>query len=153
MENATWPLRVVAQAADTKPRVLRQLFDTHILKLRGDDKHSTGTGCPVGLSRKRAYHAIVQHLNRLGLPPSRAARAALEFTDCGNAGRAAGQLFPIGKTIILIKPDSATVENFFSDTSFSEVSAASACLIAVDCNSIVEKIDAVLNLNIHRKHT
>jgi hypothetical protein len=150
---STWPLRTVARAADVDSRSLRQWFTTDVLKLRGDDRRSAGAGHQVGLSRKRAYEAaIVQQLKIHGVSVSRAAKAAFEFTQNGNDGRAAGQLYPVGRTILVIKPDSTTVENIFSNTSFSEVIAASACVIAVDCNNIVEKIDAVLNLNIHRKH-
>ena len=119
--NTTWPLSVVAQAARLNPRALRQWFDTDVLNFRATDKRSPGTGCPVGLSRNRAYQAaIVAHLNRHGLPPSKAARAALEFSDNGNAGRAVGEVYSVGKTILVIGPDSAIVKNVFSDTSFSE---------------------------------
>jgi hypothetical protein len=102
MESAiTWPLQTVARAAEVDTRTLRQWFGTDVLKLRGDDRKSTGTGHKVGLSRLRAYEAaIVQHLNLHDVKVSRAARASFEFTLSGNAGRGAGQLFPLGRTVL-----------------------------------------------------
>jgi hypothetical protein len=146
MNTKTWRLRTVAEAAEVKDATLRQWFGIGVLKFRAGDIHSQGTGTHVRVSRLRAYEAaIVQELSLRGVNVSRGAKAAFEFTINGNAARAAGHLFPVGKTIILIKPDSATLENIFSNTSFSEVSAASACVIAVDCNKIVESVDSVLN--------
>jgi hypothetical protein len=128
--NTTWPLRTVALAAEMKPRALRQWFDTRVLTLRGCDRKSTGSGDHCGLSRQRAYQAaIVQHLNRYGLSVSRAARAAYEFSDVGNIGRAPGVLYEHGKTVLVIDADGPTVKNIFSDASFSDVGNYSACVI------------------------
>jgi hypothetical protein len=103
--QSTWPLRTVARAADVDSCCLRQWFGTGVLQLRGNDKKSTGTGHQVGLSRKRAHEAaLVQHLNLYGVSVSRAAKAAFEFTLTGNGGRAAGQLFPMGKTVLVLTP-------------------------------------------------
>ena len=143
--KTTWPLRDCARAADMKPRALRQLFDTHILKFRGDDKQSTGTGVPVRLSTNRAYEAaIVQHLNRLGLPSSRAASAAFEFTISGNAGRAASHLFTHGKTLLAISPTGTKVQNLFLDETLAAVSGGNVCTITLDLNKIVERVDTSL---------
>src|ERR1700681_4623748 len=106
----TWPLRVVAQAADMKPRALRQCFEIGALKLSGQDRRSTGSGSNIGLSKPRAYQAAVtKHLNRLGLSIPVAARMAFEFSDIGNIGRAPGNLFDHGKTLLIVGPKGATV--------------------------------------------
>jgi hypothetical protein len=144
--SKTWPLRIVAQAADMKPRALRQCLEIGALKLSGADKKSSGSGSYIGLSRARAYQAaVMKHLNRAGLSIPHAARMALEFSDVGNIDRAAGKMFDHGKTILVVKTDGTTVKNTFSDTSFSDVSNCSACVITVDLNRVVEQVDTVLN--------
>jgi hypothetical protein len=144
--NATWRLRTVAQAADMNPRALRQAFEIGALKLSGRDKKSTGSGSYIGLSRPRAYQAaIMKHLYRAGLSIPRAARMAAEFSDVGNIGRAPGELYDHGKTILTVDSESATVRNIFSDTSFADISKCSACVITVDMNKVVAAVDTVLN--------
>jgi hypothetical protein len=82
--NKTWPISTAAKAADMQSRALRQWFSTRVLKLRANDRKSTGSGDHCGLSRQRAYQAaITQTLNRYGVSVSRAALAAALFTDEG----------------------------------------------------------------------
>jgi hypothetical protein len=142
----TWPLRTVALAADMKPRALRQWFETSVITLQGNDRKSTGPGDHCGLSRQRAYQAaIVQHLNKLGVSVSRAARVALEFTDSGNFGRPPGVLFEHGKTILFVGPDGASVKNIRAGTLFSDVVNGSDASIIVNLNGIVARVDDVLS--------
>jgi hypothetical protein len=136
----TWPLRDAAQAAGMKPSVLRQLFETGVLKYRGDDRHSTGSGVKVGLSRNRAIEAaIVQLLKSHGVTVSRAARAAFEFTINGNA-----ELFPLGKTILILGPNVQVVRNIDHTASIFDFSDADVALW-VDLNAIVARVDNILN--------
>jgi hypothetical protein len=88
--------------------------------------------------------AITQTLNLHRVSVSYAARASFEFSDVGNIGRAPGELFGVGKTILVVRPDGATVKNIFSDTSFYDVSNCSACVITVDLNRVAEQVDTVL---------
>jgi len=141
----TWPLQTVARAAEVTPACLRQWFGTGVLHLRGNDKKSTGSGHKVGLSRERAYEAaFVQHLNRFDVKVSRAARAAFEFTLSGNSGRAAGQLFPLGRTVLVLTPTGAVVANVDFDSRASDLSNCGVAIV-VDCNKIIADIDAVLD--------
>jgi hypothetical protein len=129
-----------------KPRALRQCFEIGALKLSGEDKRSTGSGSYIGLSKPRAYQAAVtKHLNRLGLSIPDAARMAFEFSDVGNIGRAPGELFDHGTTVLLVSPKGATVKNIFPDTSFADVGNCSACAIFVSLNKVVQQVDSVLN--------
>jgi hypothetical protein len=140
----TWRLRDVAQAAEMKPRALRQAFEIGALKLSGTDRKSTGSGSYVGISKPRAYQAaIMKHLHRSGLSIPHAARAAFEFSNVGNIDRAPGKCFEHGKTVLILTPQGATVRNIYPDTSFSEVSS-SACVIYVDLNRVVEQVNTVL---------
>ena len=142
---STWRLSAAAPAADMKPRQLRQCFETGALKLSGKDQKSSGSGSYAGLSKPRVYQAaIMKHLHRSGLSIPHAARAAFEFSNVGNIDRAPGELFAHGKTVLLITPNGTTVKNIFSDTSFSDVSNGSACVITVDLNRVVEQVDTLL---------
>jgi hypothetical protein len=144
--SKTWPMRTAAQAADMEARALRQWFSTKVLKLGGNDRKSTGSGNHCGLSRQRVYQAaITQILNRQGMSVSRAARMAFEFSDIANIGRAPGELYGHGKTILAVGPDGPVVKNLFADTTFSDVNNSTACLIAVDMNKVVDAVDTVLN--------
>jgi hypothetical protein len=146
----TWRLREVADAAQMKSRALRQCFQINALKLNGMDKPSGGSGQPVGLSRHRAYQAAtMKHLHTMGLSIPNAARLAFEFSDVGNIGRAPGELFKTGKTVLVVGPDGTSVKNIFAATSFSDAINCSPCFITVNLNQIVEQVDAVLNA---RKH-
>jgi len=145
----TYPLHVAAKAARFKPREFRRLVDNGFAALQGCDHISNGTGDKVGYSRRRILQAAtIKWLTVLDVSTSRASRAAFEFSDVGNIGRAPGELFDHGKTIlVVVGPDGATVKNIFSDTSFSDVSNCSACVITVDLNRVVEQVDTVLNKN------
>jgi hypothetical protein len=143
--TTTCRMRVVADAVGMKDRALRQCFELGALKFSGKDKKPTGSGSHVGLSRPRAYQAaIMKQLHRNGLSIPHAARMAIEFSDVGNINRKPGELFAHGKTILLVTPDGAAVKNIFPDTSISEINN-SACVIIVNCNQIVQQVDAVLN--------
>jgi hypothetical protein len=145
MNHGPWPLRVVAAAAEMKPRALRQIFDTHILKFRGDDQRSTGTGTPVRLSKNRAYEAaILQQAKRLGLSPSRAALAAFEFTINGTTERPAGSLFEHAKTALVIGPNGSAIVKVLSDATIADVTNRDICTIYIDLNRLVRQVDDIL---------
>ena len=141
----TFPLSVAARAAQISSRKQRRLIDTGVTPLLGNDVKPGGSGYRVGLSRARILQtATAEALWKTGVALSTAAKAALAFSDCGNTGREAGQLYPVGKTVLLVNRDEATVKNIFSDTSFSELSNGAACVTVVDMNKIVTQINSVL---------
>jgi hypothetical protein len=145
MKTLTWPMRTVASIADVDPRILSQWFATGMLKYRRDDKHHMGTGTRSGLSRPRVIEAtIVRLLSRYGVPASRAGRASFEFTINGNHGRPAGELFPMGKTVLVIRQHDAVVANVDPDARVSDLSNNGIALI-VDLNKVVSDVDAALN--------
>jgi hypothetical protein len=145
MKKPTWPPRETAVAADVETSTLRQWFGTGVLKYRSDDKHKTGTGHQVGLSRSRVYEAkIIQQLNRLGVTVSRAASAAFVFTLNGGDGRAAGHLYPMAKTVLVISPNDAVVANVDFDARVTDLSNNGVALV-LDLNKVVADVDAVLN--------
>lgn len=116
-----------------------------MLQYRSDDKHSMGTGVRSGLSRPRIIEAtIVRLLGRYGVPASRAGRASFEFTLNGNNGRSACELFPIGKTALVVRQNDAVVVNVDPDARVSDLSNNGVAIV-VDLNAIVAKVDAALN--------
>jgi hypothetical protein len=146
---STWPLRDAARAADVDSTTLRQWFGTGVLKYRSDDNRKTGTGHHIGLSKPRIYEAkIVRQLTRHGVAPSRAARGAEAFTLNGGAGRAAGHLYPLAKTVLVITATDAVVANVDPDARVSDLSNNGVAMV-VDLNKIVADVDAVLNNSKH----
>ena len=144
MKTLTWPMRKVASIADVDSRILSQWFSTGMLKYRRDDKHHMGTGVRSGLSRPRVIEAtIVRLLGRYGVPASRAGRAAFEFTVNGNNGRAACELFPLGKTALVIRQHDAVVANVDPDARVADLSNNGVAIV-VDLNAIVAHVDAEL---------
>jgi hypothetical protein len=141
-----WPPRTAANAAGMKPKAFMRRFETGVLKLRGSDRKSTGSGCHVGLSRQRIYQAaIVEQLSRIGVSVSLASASAFHFSDAGNIGRNPGQLYEHGKTLLVINDEGATVKNVLFSDSIADASNDCACAITVNINKVVEQVDAVLN--------
>jgi hypothetical protein len=139
----TYPLHIAAAAAQSKPREFRRKVDNGFLAFKGCDRASTGTGDPAGYSQRRILQAaIIKGAGRL-VSSSTASDAALKFTDEGNLGRAPGELYPHGRTVLLITPDDATVKNLFSYTSLSDVSNSTWTVI-VDLNRLAEQVSTVL---------
>jgi len=146
MKTLTWPIKTVARVADVNSRILDQWFRTGMLRYSSDDKHSMGTGVRSGMTRPRVIEAtIVRLLGRYGVPTSRAGRAVQEFTMNGNNGRrAACELFPLGKTVLIIGQNDAVVSNVDFDANIFDLSNNGVALV-VDLNAIVAKVDFELS--------
>jgi hypothetical protein len=147
MSVPTWPLRVAAAAARSSEKTLRRWLDNPVITLHGNDVTTTGTGNQCGWSRNRILlAAITQALVEKNLSPSASAKAGLEFSDSGNAGRAAGEVFPSGKTILAIGgPNGPAVRNVDFDAKIFDELSESGVAILVDLNKVVADVDAVLN--------
>jgi hypothetical protein len=136
---------VAAQAAQLPEKTPRRWQDNHVITLGGNDVTANGTGNRCGWSRNRILQlAITQALLKSGVSLSRAAKAALEFSDYGNAGRPAGELFEHAKTVLVLSSDSATVCNIDYSANLLDISNDGAATV-LSLNRIVERIDAVLN--------
>jgi hypothetical protein len=89
---------------DTPEPTLQRMFQRHHIMLQPCDVPLKGCG-DRGLSIRRILQiAITTELSLLGIGPSRGGKAAFEFTDKGNAGRAVGELYPIGRTVLVGLP-------------------------------------------------
>jgi hypothetical protein len=145
MSARTYPARVAAEAAQTPQLTIRRWIDSAATPLRSNDSRTSGSGNYCGLSRNRILQlAITQALLKSGLSLSRAAKYALEFSDSAANGREAGQLFPVGKSVLVIGNGSAAVNNVDFSVSVFDLSNSGVAVI-VDLNAIVNQVDAVLN--------
>ena len=137
----TYPLPVAAEAAQIEPRKQRQLIDTGKIPLRSNDVVPGGSGNYCGLSRNKILQtAVTEAAWRGGVAISTAAAAAFAFSDLGSTGRKAGELYPVGKTILVINREDAVVRNILSDSTFSEISTLDSFTI-VNLNRIVEHVE------------
>lgn len=117
----TYRAAVAAKAAGLHPRRLQNLLDRGIVEFQQCDQPTKGSGNPRGHSKRRILQfAIIGQLTPLGILPKRAAAAAFEFSDRGNDQRAAGELFPLGRTILIGTADGAHVINVAPDETLDE---------------------------------
>lgn len=142
----TWALADAARAARTNARTLRRRIDIGTFKLRGGDIEANGSGTYCGLTRARVLQvAITQHLTEIGMSPSSAAEAALQFSDHGDSKRAPGDVFPYGKTLLIIDHEGVSLTNVDFDVPLFDATHRAASTVVVDCNQIAAQVDAALN--------
>jgi hypothetical protein len=147
MTAMNYPLGIAAKAAQIPPRKGRRWMDSGAWPLRSNDIKASGSGDYCGLSRNRILQAAtMQSLLKAGASLSKAALAALQFSDHSNLNRPAGEPFPMGKTYLVVGSDSpATVINTDFDLRVSDLASRGASVIVVDLNAIIDQVDAVLN--------
>jgi hypothetical protein len=142
----TFPLHIAAEAAQFTTKEFRRQVNNGPLKLQGCDRGSSGSGDPIGYSRRRILQAaITKRLTPLGVSASTAAAAAYRFTDEGQTRRQPSETFEHGKTLLLVSPEGATVKNVFFDVTLSDATDRTVAAIVVDLNKLVEAVDSVLN--------
>jgi hypothetical protein len=136
-----WPLGIAANAAKTTPRTIRRWIDNGVIKLKRGHVFANGSGSYCGLSSNRILQiALTQDLITTGMSRSRAASAAIVFTDKGNAERAPGALYPFGKTLLVVDSDPHVINADF-DARLSEIMPLSSCAVVVDCERITKSVD------------
>lgn len=92
-----------ARAADLAPVHLQRWMTAGIIQMRGPDKKFRSSGDPRGFSFRRVVQcAVANELSRVGIAASIAAEVALEFTDKPGPGREPCELFPIGRTLLVV---------------------------------------------------
>jgi hypothetical protein len=132
----------VALATGTSLPTLQRYKQQGIVRLQPCDQPSSGSGDRCGYSLRRVIQvALITELNKIGIAPSRAAKAALEFSDRGGHGRAVGELYPLGTTYLVGLPggESRTV-NVPPDLSVADVLANESAAFILNCNKVVERI-------------
>lgn len=91
----TYPTGVAGKATGTPLATLQRYLQRSHITLQPCDVPSRGCGENRGYSLRRILQiALTTELTRLGIGPSRAAKAAFEFSDKGGTGR------PVGNSIL-----------------------------------------------------
>jgi hypothetical protein len=113
------------------------------------DKASRGCGENRGYSIRRINQmALTVELTALGIGPSRAAKAAYEFSDRGSPGRAIGETYPLGTTLLVGLPRSENrVINIPPDKTILDVLASGSAAFIIDCGKVVAKVKETLDSN------
>jgi hypothetical protein len=137
----------LSRATGVSVPTLGRWFDRGTIKQSRRDKASTGHGDHRQFSRNTVVQiAIARKLIELGIAAGRANKYAAVFTDEYQTGRSSGELFPCGKTFLIVGPEGAFVRNAFHDTLLSDVSKDGVCMI-VELNRVVEYVNSILKVN------
>ncbi|UGX97103.1 hypothetical protein G6321_00019000 [Bradyrhizobium barranii subsp. barranii] len=138
----TYPTGVAAKATGTPLTTLQRYLQRSHITLQPCDVPSRGCGENRGYSQRRIIQiALTTELARLGIGPSRAAKAAFEFSDKGNTGRPVGELYPLGQTLLVGLPDGKSVViNIPPDKSISDVLSNDSAAFICDCGYVVAKV-------------
>jgi hypothetical protein len=144
----TYPAATVADATGASLSTLQRYTQPggHIA-FQPCDGQSRGSGDKRQYSTRRIIQtAITIECSRLGIAPSRGAKAAFEFSDRGGAGRAVGELFPLGATLLVGLPTGENkVINIPPDLSISDVLSTDTAAFIINCNNVVAKVTSKLS--------
>ena len=143
----TYLAAVAAEAAGVSASDLQRYANQGHLTFQPCDGESRGSGDKRQYSTRRILQtAIIAEGKNIGISPKRAAKAALEFSDRGNSGRAVGELFPLGRTVILGLADGQSkVLNIPPDLTIADVLSTDGAAFIIDCGSVVAKVTEKLS--------
>ncbi len=112
----------VARVTGVRNVQLSRWLDRHTIQLSRLDKGSTGTGGFRTFSRATINQiAIAKKLIDLGVAAGPANAAATLFTEMGQPGRPANELFEFGLTVMIHSESGTSITNADSDSSLSDV--------------------------------
>jgi hypothetical protein len=142
----TYTAAVAAEASGASASTL-QRYANHHLRFQPCDGESRGSGDKRQYSTRRVIQtAIMVECSRLGISAARAERASFEFSDRGNSGRAVGELFPLGRTVLMGLADGQSkVINIPPDLTIADVLSSDGAAFIIDCGNVVAKVTKELN--------
>jgi hypothetical protein len=142
----TYKAAAVIEATGVSPITLQRYMVKNISFQPCDDV-SRGSGDKRGYSTRRAIQvAMTFEASRLGIVPSRGAKAAFEFTDKGNPGRTVGELYPLGTTLLVGMLDGKNkVVNVPPDLSIGDVLSTDGAVFIINCNNVVANVTEKLS--------
>lgn len=145
----TFPAAVVSRVTQIPITRLQQYFDRNHITMQPCDIPSKGSGEKRGYSRRRINQiAITTQLGWLGIGPSRAAQAGFQFSDKGNPGREVGELFPLGRTLLVgARSRENKVINVPPYETLEDVLKHDAVAFVVDCGKIMKEIQERMDKN------
>jgi hypothetical protein len=146
----------VVRATGLPPRVLSDWLDRGVIVLGRDDVDAAGSGSPRQFSRRRVNQiALTVELSRAGLPASLAAQAAAAFTDAPSPGRAAGDLFANGETLLIHGAAGSRVIAAHTRDDFAaaatDFSSNPGGMVVINVGAVLGRVDAALGTN-KREH-
>jgi hypothetical protein len=134
---------------------LSQWLDRGVIKLGEGDLDSNTSGVARQFSRSRVYQvAIAYDLTGTGVNATIAAKAASVFVDQGQPGRAAGELFASGKTMLVHTSGGTRIVNSHDGDGFGvalHVAYGDVSNVIVDCGALVARVDTALSGSRARK--
>jgi hypothetical protein len=132
----------VVEATGVSLSALHRYISQGHIKFLACDYKSSGSGERHEYSERRVLQTgIIVECKDLGITPSRASKAALEFTDRGNPGRAIGELYPLGTTYLVGLPRKENrVVNVPPDLSVADVLSNDTAAFIINLNNVVAKV-------------
>jgi hypothetical protein len=136
----------VARAAGITLGLLAQWVDRKIVRLAPPDVPAASSGVPRQFSRRRIDQiAIAAELVNVGISSSHAAEAASTFTDQPSKGRAAGELYPVGKTLLVVAADGTSVVNVSESAALdSAIDVLASVAAIVNVGAVIDRVDRAL---------
>jgi hypothetical protein len=129
----------VVHATSVPGPTVASWLDRGIVCLDERDEDTVGSGSHRRFSKARIYQIALTHsLTKIGLNLLRSADAAAVFANRSDPGRERGELFPTGRTLLIVSPTTTTVVN--ADAALGNYGVA----VAIDVNKVVERVDAAL---------
>ena len=119
-----------------------QRYAKDITPFQPCDGQSRGSGEKRQYSTRRVIQtAITLECTRLGIAPSRGAKAAFDFSDRSSPGRAIGELYSLGTTLLVGLPTGESkVINIPPDLTIADVLSTDSAVFIINCNNVVEKV-------------
>ena len=135
----------VVRATGTPPNRLQRYLERNYITMQPCDVASEGLGHKRGFSFRRVVQvAITSELIKIGISPSRAAKAAFAFSDTGGSGRSPCRLYALGKTFLVGVGTKHLILNQQPDQSLNELIPQGQAAFVIDLGQIVAGIQTKL---------
>lgn len=135
---------VAARVTRTPISKIQNFFARGYIVEQPCDGLTNGSGKRRGYSRRRLSQiAGTTQLQWLGIGPSRAAQAAFQFSDKASPGREVGELYPLGRTILLGSTSGENkVINVAPDESLDQILEHNTACFFLDCGKLTRDIQS-----------
>jgi DNA-binding transcriptional MerR regulator len=137
----------VARVTGVRDVQLLRWLDRHTIQPSKFDKSTTGTGDFRTFSRATVNKiAIAKNAINLGVPAGPANAAAAHFTESGDKGRPANELYKFGLTVLIHTASGTTIKNVDSESSLADVFGRNfEPTIILNVGPIIKAVDEKLN--------
>lgn len=143
-----YPASVASKATGTPLKRIQSYLERNQIQLQPCDIHSPGSGLSRGYSMRRLLQiAITTQLTHIGVSASRASKAAYEFSDRANVGRAPGELFSQGRTLLVgLGYGQNKVFHIAPDQTLDDVIPREGASFVLDCGWVVKTLKKNLDI-------